>query len=737
MLKRLRVKNDKKIYFKLLFFMLILSLILLGIIFTTSSLYEKKGVEGNFEFQSVMNYKFNDSDMTCELQSILLGTPNDMTIPYKVKKDGFGNVIEQDLQGDATGDGWYTVTSIGDNAFNNCTNLEIINNFGSILRIGEGAFNGCANLKNINFNFYNINYVGANAFANTVFYNTLYDSATDNVVVGDILIKIKSNLSGAQEVDGVRVIASGALAEQNNLTNLTLGSSVQYLGDKVFENCNALEIIDITQCQNLEISTEAFINDNEFPLVIKCNVNDEYEKMLKNTTALTINMNLSFEFQQETENAVINIDNQNIVYDKSESNYRAFDTYQTSLQLQENQIYSTSVKWLFASTFQAKYKTYTNIETQNVLSKVVESYACYYEDTNNNKQIVFQTENGSVNHDNPATISYETYFVNNYSYIFNQDLTTTMTPCFTGDSKVMLADGTYKLAKDIEYDDLLLTWNLDEGCFAASYPLWITKSTTTTYYYLIEFDDGSNLKVIVSHCIYSLDKNMFVKSIDSIFSQEGATILKLAVDENGNALLNENNEFYHTKSKIKSIKVVQEEVLVCNIITNYHLNNYVNGVLCSTNANNIYQIEEENEQLQMKFNQQQLDARKNGVNTLYNLEDFEGTFIDRTIFEGARIAEFKPLGSVAVIANYVARDIDESVVHPYPTNENGQRIFIVSTSEGYKEWFVDGELFTLPTPTNVDGKQFVGWYDNGNGKYYSAGDTVEIYLNSHFVAKWA
>ena len=190
-----------------------------------------------------------------------------------------------------------------------------------------------------------------------MFYNTLYDSANDNIVVNDILIGVKSSLSGVQELDGVRVIASGALAGQNNLTNLTLGSSVQYLGDKLFEGCTALEIVDISQCQNLNISADAFINSNDYPLVIKCNTNNEYEKMLNNITSLTINMNLSFEFQEETTNAVVNVDNQNIVYDKSESNYRTFDTYQASLQPQENVVYSSSVKWLFASTFQAKYKT--------------------------------------------------------------------------------------------------------------------------------------------------------------------------------------------------------------------------------------------------------------------------------------------------------------------------------------------------------------------------------------------
>ena len=35
--------------------------------------------------------------------------------------------------------------------------------------------------------------------------------------------------------------------------------------------------------------------------------------------------------------------------------------------------------------------------------------------------------------------------------------------CVTGDSLVLMADGTYKQAKDVKLGDMLMTWSFEEG----------------------------------------------------------------------------------------------------------------------------------------------------------------------------------------------------------------------------------------------------------------------------------
>ena len=55
-----------------------------------------------------------------------------------------------------------------------------------------------------------------------------------------------------------------------------------------------------------------------------------------------------------------------------------------------------------------------------------------------------------------------------------------------------------KKIEDINYDDELLVWDFDNGCFATAKPSWISKPQLYPYYYKITLEDGTQLDLIGS-----------------------------------------------------------------------------------------------------------------------------------------------------------------------------------------------------------------------------------------------
>lgn len=306
--------------------------------------------------------------------------------------------------------------------------------------------------------------------------------------------------------------------------------------------------------------------------------------------------------------------------------------------------------------------------------------------------------------------------------------------CFSGDSKVQLADGTYKLAEDIEYDDLLLTWNMDEGRYSASYPVWISKILKEETVYTMEFDDGKSIEIIGSHRAFSATSNTFAKAIDISHSQIGKEFVKVATDSNGNVLHDENGQMYNIKSKVTNITETTKEVMVVNLVTAYQLNNFINGLLCSTGFINMYSCTELGDDLKPKYNSEQVHERQTGTDTMYTIDEFDSTIITRNIFQGFRIAELKGSRTIFAVTKYIA--IDYAHACAYPTDTSGNYKYKLSTSDGYSAWITEGNTYALPEPTAVSGKNFAGWYNNADGKYYQAGDTITIYVGTHFTACW-
>jgi hypothetical protein len=112
----------------------------------------------------------------------------------------------------------YSVTSIGSNAFANCTWLTSITIPSSVTSIGENAFNGCDGLTSI----------------------TIPSSVSS---IGDSVLYGCSGLTSITIPSSVTSFGSYAFAGCEGLTSITIPSSVTSIGGGAFMNCTGLTIV--------------------------------------------------------------------------------------------------------------------------------------------------------------------------------------------------------------------------------------------------------------------------------------------------------------------------------------------------------------------------------------------------------------------------------------------------------------------------------------------------------------
>ena len=144
-------------------------------------------------------------------------------------------------------------------------------------------------------------------------------------------------------------------------------------------------------------------------------------------------------------------------------------------------------------------------------------------------------------------------------------------PCIVENTYITLFDRSQKYIQDITYDDLLLVWDFDNSKFTYSKPLWIKKTQESNEYYSAIFNDGKELNFINKHRIYNNNKGKFT----NLFKEDISTITQdnICID-------------------LLKVNTIKKTVKYYNIITNYHMNFYANGILTSCRYNNLYPIKD-------------------------------------------------------------------------------------------------------------------------------------------------
>ena len=132
-----------------------------------------------------------------------------------------------------------------------------------------------------------------------------------------------------------------------------------------------------------------------------------------------------------------------------------------------------------------------------------------------------------------------------------------------------------KKIKDLTYDDDLLVWDFDKGCLAITKPLWLMKKQETEEYNLLKFSDGTELKTVRQHRIFNKELGKFTYPM-SEETPVGTTTFK----EDG------------TEVRLVSKEVVKEPVEFYNLISNYHMNAFAEGILTSCRFSNLYEIKD-------------------------------------------------------------------------------------------------------------------------------------------------
>ncbi len=136
-----------------------------------------------------------------------------------------------------------SVTRIGERAFYYCTSLTSVTIPDSVTSIGEFAFSGCTSLTSVTIPD-SVTSIGGWAFyeCTSLTSETIPDSVTS---IGNGAFKGCTSLTSVTIPGSVTRIGVGAFASCTSLTSVTIPDSVTSIGDSAFCNCKSLTSVTI------------------------------------------------------------------------------------------------------------------------------------------------------------------------------------------------------------------------------------------------------------------------------------------------------------------------------------------------------------------------------------------------------------------------------------------------------------------------------------------------------------
>lgn len=130
-----------------------------------------------------------------------------------------------------------SVAKIESNAFYGCVSLERISIPNSVEEIEEAAFSQCIDLETVNMS-QSLKHIGKNVLWSTKWFE---NQPAGLLYLGNAAIAIKQECSKVDAIkDGTRIVADEFFAGQSELSIITIPSSIQFFGTKVFDGCSNL-----------------------------------------------------------------------------------------------------------------------------------------------------------------------------------------------------------------------------------------------------------------------------------------------------------------------------------------------------------------------------------------------------------------------------------------------------------------------------------------------------------------
>jgi len=159
-----------------------------------------------------------------------------------------------------------SVTSIGGGAFNRCTNLTSITIPNSVTSIGEDAFYYCVNVKEVNINIVNPS-VWSDQFGNLPSNVTRHIYQDGEEVTNLVLSK------------GLTSIPNYAFQYCSNLTSITIPNSVTSIGDFAFRDCSRLVLLKSNSITSPSLSSDGVLND-KLTIIVPAEALNAYKSAL-------------------------------------------------------------------------------------------------------------------------------------------------------------------------------------------------------------------------------------------------------------------------------------------------------------------------------------------------------------------------------------------------------------------------------------------------------------------------
>ena len=138
----------------------------------------------------------------------------------------------------------YTVTSIGDNAFYNCSSLTSVTISSSVTSIGNSAFSSCSSLATVTFGDNSaLESIGSYAFSGCRSLKSI--EIPENVTSIEGAFAGCSSLTSVTIPSSVTIIGWHAFRYCSSLTSVTIPSSVTSIRNSAFDGCSKLTSITV------------------------------------------------------------------------------------------------------------------------------------------------------------------------------------------------------------------------------------------------------------------------------------------------------------------------------------------------------------------------------------------------------------------------------------------------------------------------------------------------------------
>ena len=303
--------------------------------------------------------------------------------------------------------------------------------------------------------------------------------------------------------------------------------------------------------------------------------------------------------------------------------------------------------------------------------------------------------------------------INNVTGNIQITVQTSFQNCLVEGTKVTLYDGSTKNIEDIRYNDLIKVWNHDLGKYGYEYAGWIEQEGKASSYTKVTFEDGTELKVVGGHSVFSKRLNKYV-DVTSDELQIGDEVVTL---RNGIGYV-----------KITNIEKINEEVKFYHVITTRYFNLIANNILTTfeiyTNISNYKGFDSNNLRWLI---QDEVEAN------MLTYEEFSE--FGKYLFKVFRLGEARYIVEHGVATQAELNDLFYNYISS--TNKtlsrnkdgNGNYMSMVTTSDDTNKndtshLVVEGTIYTVPTPQEQNG--FAYWYNHSDNKRYQPGDTLEV-----------